>query len=228
MQILVKQIKILAVILFLFNVLFAQIGKLNVGFDIDDTVLYSEPMFLVAPTTTDGKIDYSWVNMHDKNFSLVIEPVETLINFFRAHGHDVYFITARPSVNGKYVAEFLTEKLKFDIEVNKNLFFSPKETVAGFRYTSKHRLMTDLDIDIFYGDSDTDIIAAIKAGVHAVRIVRSDSSIAEYGSNYFGNTLKATGPEAPFTRQELDTFYDTGVGVFGETIYPIVWNPPAQ
>ncbi len=224
----VKQIKILAIILFLFNVLFAQIGKLNVGFDIDDTVLYSERIFVAAPTTPDGKIDYSWVNMRDKDFSLIIEPIETLIHFFRAHGHAVYFITARPSINGEYVADFLTKKLNFDIEVNKNLFFSPKETVDQFRYTTKHRLMTDLDIDIFYGDSDTDMIAAIKAGVHAVRIVRSDSSILEYGSNYFGNTLRASGPEAPFTRQDIDTFYDAGVGVFGESIYPIVWNPPAH
>jgi hypothetical protein len=182
-------------------------------------------MFVVAPNTAEGKVDYSWINRHDQDYSLIIEPVKTLIHFFRAHGHDVYFITARPGVNGEHVADFLERKLGFEIEVNKNLFFSPKESLGEHRYTTKHKLMQKLNIDIFYGDSDTDMIAAIKADVHAVRIVRSDSSIVEYGSNYFGNTLNPEEPKAPFDRDDLEKFYQANIGVFGESIYPITWDP---
>ncbi|MFC1760421.1 hypothetical protein ACFLZD_02745, partial [Candidatus Neomarinimicrobiota bacterium] len=92
-------------------------------------------------------------------------------------------ITARPGLNGDSVAVFLSKNLNFNVKVDSNLFFSPKEYVDGFKYTTKHRVMEQLDIDIYYGDSDTDIIAAIKADVHSVRIVRSNASIKEYGGN---------------------------------------------
>ena len=48
--------------------------------------------------------------------------------------------------------------------------------------------MKRLKIDLFYGDSDSDIIAALKA-IFPVRVVRNNASVIEYGSNYFG-TLK--------------------------------------
>jgi len=204
---------------------FSQTGKLKVGFDIDDTTLYSERGFVVAPKTESGSTDYSWINTHDKEYSLLIDPVITLINFFRAHGHEVFFITARPGINGDSVAVFLSKNLNFDVKVDSNIFFSPKEYVNGFKYTTKHRIMEKLDIDIYYGDSDTDIIAAIKADVHPIRIVRSDASIKEYGRNYFGDTHDGESAEAPFKKKDLKYFYEAKVGIFGESIYPITWNP---
>jgi acid phosphatase class B len=214
------------IIMFIFtcSFLFGQVGKLRVGFDIDDTVLYSERGFVVAPRNTEGKLDYGWINTHDKDFSVFIEPVVTLIEYFRAYGHEIYFITARPEINGEHVAEYLTENLGFMIRKGENLIFTPKETVGEFRYTTKHKIMQKLDLDIYYGDSDTDMIAAIKADVHGVRIIRSDLSIAEYGTNYFGNTLKPGNPESPFSREDINLFYQTGVGLFGESIYPITWT----
>lgn len=204
---------------------FSQIGQLHVGFDIDDTVLYSEPVFVAAPLT-DSRLDfYGWINTHDKEYSLPIEPVITLIKYFRAHGHDVFFITARPGINGEGVAEYLSEILNFDVKADSNLFFSPKEDVGEFRYTTKHRKMKELDIDIFYGDSDTDIIAAIKADVHPVRILRCNESIESYGGNYFGDTNKGDSDKAPFDKSDLELFYNANVGIYGESIYPIMWSP---
>ena len=113
----------------------------------------------------------------------------------------------------------------FRSRVDSNLFFSPKEYVNGFKYTTKHRIMEKLGIDIFYGDSDTDIIAAIKADVHPVRIVRSNTSIKEYGANYFGNTNDGNSAGAPFSKKDLKQFYRAKVGIFGESIYPIIWKP---
>ena len=213
-------------LIIIFNsISFSQTGKLKVGFDIDDTTLYSERAFVVAPKTETGRTDYSWINTHDKEFSLLIDPVITLINYFRAHGHEVFFITARPGPNGDSVAVFLSKSLNFDVKVDSNLYFSPKEYLNGFKYTTKHRKMIDLDLDIYYGDSDTDIIAAIKADVHPVRIVRSNASIKEYGGNYFGNMHDGESPDAPFKKKDLKYFYKAKVGIFGESIYPITWKP---
>jgi acid phosphatase (class B) len=218
-------IKQIIVFLFVSSISFSQTGKLRVGFDIDDTTLYSERAFVVAPKTETGHTDYSWINTRDKEYSLLIDPVITLIHYFRAHGHEVFFITARPGPNGDSVAVFLSESLNFDVKVDSNLFFSPKEYVNGYKYTTKHRVMEKLGIDIYYGDSDTDIIAAIKADVHPVRIVRSNASIKEYSGNYFGNTRDGKSAGAPFTKKDLKLFYRAKVGIFGESIYPITWKP---
>ena len=218
-------LKHIALLLFISSVSFSQTGKLKIGFDIDDTTLYSERAFVVAPKTESGHTDYSWINNHDKEYSLLIDPVITLINYFRAHGHEVFFITARPGPNGDSVAVFLSKNLNFDVKVDSNLFFSPKEYVNGFKYTTKHRKMNELDLDIFYGDSDTDIIAAIKADVHPVRIVRSNASIKEYSGNYFGDTHDGGNPESPFNKCDLRKFYKAKVGIYGESIYPITWKP---
>jgi len=218
-------IKNICLLILVSSISFSQTGKLKIGFDIDDTTLYSERAFVVAPKTETGRTDYSWINTHDKEYSLLIDPVITLIHFFRAHGHEVFFITARPGPNGDSVAVFLSKSLNFDVKVDSNLFFSPKEYVNGFKYTTKHRKMNELDLDIYYGDSDTDIIAAIKADVHPVRIVRSNASIKEYGGNYFGNTHDGESDAAPFIKRDLKYFYKAKVGIFGESIYPITWKP---
>lgn len=218
-------LKQVALFLLFSSIFFSQTGQLKVGFDIDDTVLYSERAFVVAPKTESGRIDYSWINTHDKEYSIFIDPVVTLINYFRAHGHEVFFITARPGPNGDSVAVFLSKNLNFDVKVDSNLFFSPKEYVNGFKYTTKHHIMKKLGIDIYYGDSDTDMIAAIKADVHPVRIVRSDASIKEYGRNYFGDTNDGKSVEAPFNKKDLNQFYKANVGIYGESIYPITWKP---
>jgi len=204
----------------------AQPGILNVGFDVDDTILFSRDVFLGLPDDKRDPVDYGWINSHDKEFSLFITPTVELINYFHTNGHNVFFLTSRSGTKGNILAEFLADELGFSIRVNKNLFFSPKETIKGKRYTTKHRLMKRLKLDLFYGDADTDMIAALKAGVHPVRVVRHETSIVEYGSNYFGNTNKGNSAQTPFTKDDLKLFYNSNVGIFGESIYPIIWTGP--
>jgi len=174
------QINIIKLYIFSFSFIFAQNGILNVGFDIDDTVLFSRDVFLNLPDDKQNPIDYGWINSHDSDYSIYITPTVELINYFRSNGHNVFFITARPGQNGNILAEFLTAGLGFPVEVNKNLFFSPKQTIKGKRFTTKHRLMKRLKLDLFYGDADSDMIAALKAGVHPVRVVRNEASVIEY------------------------------------------------
>ena len=218
--------KIIKLYIFAFSFVFAQNGILNVGFDIDDTVLFSRDVFLSLPDDKRNPTDYGWINSHDSDYSIFITPTVELIDYFRSNGHNVFFITARPDVNGNILAEFLTKGLVFEVKVNKNLFFSPKETINGKRFTTKQRLMKRLKLDLFYGDADSDMIAALKAGVHPVRVVRNESSVIEYGSNYFGNTLKGDILEAPFSNDDLKIFYKSNIGIFGESIYPIIWTGP--
>ena len=218
--------KIISLYIFTISFVFAQNGILNVGFDIDDTVLFSRDVFLSLPDDKRNPTDYGWINSHDSDYSIFITPTVELIKYFHSNGHNVFFITARSDVNGNILAEFLTKGLVFEVKVNKNLFFSPKQTINGKRFTTKQRLMKRLKLDLFYGDADSDMIAALKAGVHPVRVVRNESSVIEYGSNYFGNTLKGNIPEAPFSNDDLKIFYNSNIGIFGESIYPIIWTGP--
>ena len=220
--------KYLLVIPLCFVFLFSESGQLNVGFDIDDTVLFSRDVFLNIPNDKRNPIDFGWVNTHDDGMSIYIEPTVKLINYFISNGHNIFFITARSGENGENLAAFLSRGLNFSIKKNKNLFFAPSEEVNGQSHTTKHRIMKRLNLDLFYGDGDSDIIAALKAGVHPVRIVRHDSSISQYGPNYFGNTLNGRTKNNPYSREDLNIFYSGSVGMFGESIYPIIWEGSKQ
>jgi acid phosphatase class B len=205
-------------------------GQLKVGFDIDDTILFSRDTFLKAPHMSDDpdQVDFGWVNMHDSLYSVVIQPMADLIDFLRAGGHQVYFITARPGTNGAAVGRFLSQELGFQVVVGENLFFSAKkkDPASGHRFTSKHEIIEELGLHIFYGDSDTDMIAASIAGVRGVRVVRDERSVAAYSKNYFGDTRSAPQPNAPFSETDYKIFLAAGVGPFGETIYPITFPEP--
>ena len=155
----------------IFVSLYPRSGQLNVGFDIDDTVLFSRDVFLNIPKDKRSPIDYGWVNTHDDGMSIYIDPTVKLINYFISNGHNVLFITARSGENGEALATFLSQGLGFPIKKNMNLFFAPSEKINGKNHTTKHRIMKRLNLDLFYGDGDSDIIAALKAGIHPVRIV---------------------------------------------------------
>jgi len=203
----------------------ADLGKLNIGFDIDDTILYSEENFIQSKKmyNNTGEIDFGWINTHDSVYSTVIPDMAKLVHFFRAQGHTVYFITARPGNNGATLARFLTRQLGFPITVRSNLFFSPKEADlgSGIHHTVKHRLIRDLGIELFYGDSDTDIVAALVGGAKPVRVVRDPRSLKAYARGHFGDLLHPHEAGNPFTPEDYRRFILAGVGPYGETIYPI-------
>ncbi len=201
------------------------VGQLKVGFDIDDTILFSRDNFQKAPkdSTNSDHIDFGWVNTHDSLYSVTIKPVADLIGFLRAQGHEIYFITARPGVNGETLARFLSSELGFTVEKEKNLFFATKkkDPKTGKRFTSKHEVITKLGIHIFYGDADNDMVAASIAGIRGVRVVRDPRSVDAYSRNYFGDTKSNFKPGAPFDQERYEQFLGKGVGPYGETIFPL-------
>jgi len=226
-----KKFKILfsfVIILSFQSLAFGQAGILNVGFDMDDTILYSRFTFEKAPKHENGSVDYGWVNSHDRDYSMIIPQMVELMHYFTIKGHNVYVITSRKEKNSGRVAEFLSDQLGIEFEVDKNLFFSPSERIDGKKYTTKHRVMSYLDLDIYYGDADTDIIASLKADVYPVRVIRHKSSILSYGDNYFGDVTRQKDLEHPYEMNDLEIFYKANVGMFGEAIYPIVWDGPGK
>ena len=217
------------IILTLVSMACAQPGQLHVGFDVDDTILYVREVFDNMPVEMDDPhAVFAWANSNTARYARVIGPVLELVQYFHANGHKVYFITARHSDKGKALAKYLSKVVGFPVKVDENLFFSPKESLGEYRYTTKHHHMERLGLDLFYGDADSDIIAALKAGVHPVRIVRSDSSLATYSSNYFGGLSDDPDAKHPFTRDDITLFYDAHVGIFGESIYPVLYSGPGE
>ena len=204
-------------------------GQLRVGFDVDDTILFSRDNFLKAPHMSDDPdhVDYGWINLHDSLHSTLIQPVADLIGFLRAQGHEIYFITARPGVNGEAVARYLSRSLGFPVVKEVNLFFSPKEKdpITGRNMTTKHKVISTLGLHIFYGDADNDMVAASVAGIRGVRVVRDVRSVEAYSKNYFGDTRSEPKAAAPYSETQYQQFIAKGVGPYGETIFPIYSFP---
>ena len=66
------QISIIKLYIISLSVIFAQNGILNVGFDIDDTVLFSRDVFLSLPDDKRNPTDFSWINSHDRDRKSVV------------------------------------------------------------------------------------------------------------------------------------------------------------
>lgn len=149
---------------------------MSVGFDVDDTLLYSSPAFF------HGKQVYSPDSMEYLNnpkfwdevsngwdaFSVPKESAAALLKMHFSRGDHVYFITGRPMPsNGK---ETLTKILQKDFRIpdsqlNKVIF-------AGVGDGKKVEYMKKYKITIFYGDSDNDIADAKAAGAEGIRVLR--------------------------------------------------------
>ncbi|MCK5817759.1 MAG: acid phosphatase AphA [Psychromonas sp.] len=154
--------------------------KIVVGFDIDDTMLFSSALFYHGKQKySPGSLAYLnnqkfWneASTGDDIYSLPKLSAVKLATMHLKHGDTIYFITARRApIKGK---ETLTKTIR-------NLF--PKK----YRYQLKKVIFTGSPdktnqikankVKIYYGDADTDIISSMKAGARAIRFLRSAQSI---------------------------------------------------
>lgn len=149
-----------------------------VGFDIDDTVLFSSPGFYRGQQMFSPN-GYSYLsnpqfwdkmNCEWEKFSLPKTIGQKLITMHQKRGDDIYFITGRePSA-----CEISTQYLKDTFGINnmhKVIFAGSSKT----EYT-KTKHIKDHNIKMYYGDSDGDIISARQAGAEGLRIMRSANS----------------------------------------------------
>ncbi len=189
-----------------------------VGFDIDDTLLFSTPAFgrgfatggTPAPTDTtfwtavngcDPGCSAETITLADGSTkqlpatdpSGVKSRAFELVQYHLSLGQQVYAITARPDINGDVLRDYL--QAQFGIDRN-NVYFEP---------VMKTDRMAQLGLDVFYGDSDSDITDARKVPgrtVLGVRFERSPKSsyrdgmrLARYHPGYFGEPIIANSYE---------------------------------
>ncbi|MBL4890010.1 MAG: hypothetical protein JKX97_08345 [Candidatus Lindowbacteria bacterium] len=156
--------------------------KNRVGFDIDDTLLFSSGAFDVGKKSGyEFGTDEFWsiVNSSDRKYSLVKKSVLALVREHQEKGDEVYVITARRNVDGDPVKEYISEVFRVPKE---NIFFEPD---------GKTERLKVLKLQTFYGDSDSDISDAQAAGIEGVRIQRSPKSgyKKKYNPGNFGERV---------------------------------------
>ena len=153
------------------------VAPMSVGFDIDDTVLYSSPGFVK------GKAEFSpdsfeylenpefWKKMNGgwDEFSVPKRAAAELIKMHQDRGDTIYFVTARPKTDGEKVTSIIQEK--FNIKNMQPVVFATRANDYNKVANLKAR-----DIKVFYGDSDGDITSALEVGARPVRIMRAMNS----------------------------------------------------
>jgi acid phosphatase (class B) len=147
-----------------------------VGFDIDDTILFSSPGFykgqqMYSPNSPKFlEEEEFWEKMNNEWDEFSIPKIKALdvAKMHLKRGDEVIFITARE----KTKTENLTNIIKrlFEKEFPD---YNPKVFFTGLKKDSKVSVMLDNKVDIYYGDSDSDIIQARKANARGIRIIRA-------------------------------------------------------
>jgi acid phosphatase (class B) len=172
------------------KMLFKNKPPISVGFDVDDTLLFSGaivekniPSFDELKFLANYDLIFKKMNCDEVKFSIPKRIGKQLIAFHQVRGDEIYFITARaftPCVNEGYsINDWIKET--FNIQNLHPVIFTDSDFGRG----SKAKWLKDLKLAVYYGDSDTDIEAAQKAGVLGVRVMRASNSW-EKVSNHIG------------------------------------------
>lgn len=204
-------------------------GVKAVAFDIDDTLMFTSPAFtrgfatggLPKPndvlfwTHTNGcdpGCQESTITLSDGSQRVLPKNVPStpkakaleLIRYHKSLGHKVYAITARPDINGNPLRDYLESQMGI---AREDVFFEPDLEQPG-NPSGKTDRIESLDLDVFYGDSDSDITDAEKAFtdgsgkktklVRPIRFLRSPKSsnrkaaeLNKYHPGYFGEPILA-------------------------------------
>ena len=153
-------------------------SPMNVGFDIDDTVLFSSPGYHY------GQMKYSpdsshfltmkdfWNEMNNglDEYSLPKDIAQKLIAFHLQRGDSIYFVTGREPTEKETLTALLAKM--FGLENPNKVIFTGSSNTEN----PKIRPLRENEIHIYYGDSDSDIRAAQTLRIRAIRIIRAGNS----------------------------------------------------
>ncbi|MBP6504912.1 MAG: acid phosphatase AphA [Rhodoferax sp.] len=147
-----------------------------VGFDIDDTVLFSSPCFYYGQMKySPGSDNYLgmkafWndINNGCDKYSIPKDVARQLIKMHTARGDTIYFITGRTKGGD---TESLTAIIKADFGIEKM-----NDVVFTASSENKLEFLKDHRLKIYYGDADSDMRAAIDAGIRPIRVMRAQNS----------------------------------------------------
>ncbi|HBO23680.1 MULTISPECIES: acid phosphatase AphA [unclassified Providencia] len=155
-------------------------APMAVGFDIDDTVLFSSPGFYR------GKIEFSpndysylknpqfWEKMNNEwdQFSMPKQVGVDLVKMHLARGDTVYFITGRTKTKTETVTKYVQEGLAIPADKMQPVIFAGDEPGQN----NKVSWMRDHKLTIYYGDADADIAAAKELNIRGIRVLRAANS----------------------------------------------------
>ena len=162
-----------------------------VGFDIDDTVLFSSPGFYYGMNNTDGpnganrygdsalKNPQFWRDLnqiHDK-YSLPKKAGRDLVGLHNKRGDGIVFITARDCYDND--AEVLQKRLNA-------IFGLAGSKVICTNEQSKAPSIEESGLDMYYGDADSDIRYSLDVKgrkVRPIRVLRSPLSTNQGGNH---------------------------------------------
>jgi acid phosphatase (class B) len=159
-------------------------GPVDVGFDIDDTLVFPSPSFQAVLFNTDGpggsnpygadmravvSNPKAWHDVHHVHDRYVIpkQVGRDLLALHQKRGDRIHYITARVGVEGAQL-EARMRKI-FGVEFVGPIIFTAMK--------SKTEAMRARNLTMYYGDSDSDIEYAQAAGIRGVRVLRATNAI---------------------------------------------------
>ena len=151
-----------------------------VGFDIDDTVLFSSPGFWRGQRTySPDSQDYLknpefWEKMNNgwDAFSIPKEVARSLIAMHVKRGDSIYFVTGRSQTKTETVSKTLQDDFLIPGANMNPVIFAGGEPGQN----TKTQWLKEKNIRVFYGDSDNDITAAREVGARGIRVLRASNS----------------------------------------------------
>ncbi len=153
-------------------------APMAVGFDIDDTVLFSSPGFWRGQKTySPGSEAYLknpefWEKMNNgwDEFSMPKEVGRQLIAMHIKRGDSIYFVTGRSQTKTETVSKTLQDDFLIPgANMNPVIFAGDKPG-----QNTKTQWLREKNIKVFYGDSDNDISAARDADARGIRVLRAE------------------------------------------------------
>ncbi|MCU1730266.1 MULTISPECIES: acid phosphatase AphA [unclassified Pseudomonas] len=149
-------------------------APMAVGFDIDDTVLFSSPCFYegqqkYSPGSNDylkNRAFWTETNAGCDRYSIPKDVARALIDLHQRRGDTLFFVTARPKTEGEQVTAILEQVFAIR-DMQPVVFTSGPE---------KARFLQDRGVHLYYGDSDSDIRSAQAVGARAIRVMRAANS----------------------------------------------------
>ena len=153
---------------------------MSVGFDIDDTVLFSSPGFWRGKKSwSPDSDDYLknpdfWQQMNNgwDEFSIPKEVARALIAMHVKRGDRIWFITGRHATKTESVTKALQDAFLIPAAAMNPVIFAGEKSGRN----DKAQWMEQKQVKIYYGDADSDIIAAREAGARGIRVLRASNS----------------------------------------------------
>ncbi|KID01095.2 class B acid phosphatase [Hafnia alvei] len=156
------------------------IPPIAVGFDIDDTVLFSSPGFYrgqkeFSPQDQSYLKDPAfWEKMNNgwDSFSMPKQVGKDLIAMHLKRGDSIYFITGRSPTKTETVTNTLQEDFSIPAASMNSVIFAGDQPGQN----TKINWIKEKQIKVYYGDSDGDITAARDVGIRGIRVLRASNS----------------------------------------------------